>query len=141
MEENDPVIPAATPTEDVKPNQNSNTVNANGAGRTTRPNNRSGPVSSTPRDFEGATPKLGGILALRSENMSKKVNYDQFCEKLYIYIMNVFKNGDSVVEVTKNPSADIIENFKTLQKPKELTDEEKRSSIETEIKKKRLKSL
>ena len=83
MEESAPVVPAATPAgennnapEDIRPNQNSNAANANGTGRTTRPNNRSGPVSSTPRDFEGATPKIGGILALRSENMAKKVNYD-----------------------------------------------------------------
>ena len=28
--------------------------------------------STTPRDFEGATPKIGGILALRSENHDQK---------------------------------------------------------------------
>ena len=32
--------------------------------------------NNTPRDFDGVTPKIGGILALRSENMTKKVNYD-----------------------------------------------------------------
>ena len=47
--------------------------------------------SSTPRDFAGATPKIGGILALRSENMTNKVTYDKFCEKLKVYIMNNFK--------------------------------------------------
>ena len=55
--------------------------------------------------------------------------------------MNVFKNGDSVVEVTKNPSANIIENFKTLHKPKELTDDEKLPSIEMEIKKEEIKEF
>ena len=119
-------------------NQNSN---QNVSGRHTRTNNRSGPVSSTPRDFEGATPRIGGILALRSENMTKKVNYDQFCEKLSTYIMNVFKNGDCVVEVTRNPSANIIENFKKLSKPEELTDKEKESHIETEIKKEEIKEF
>ena len=39
-----------------------------------------------------------------SENMTKKLSYDQFCKKLYIYIMNVVKNGDSVVEVKKKLS-------------------------------------
>ena len=63
---------------------------------------------STPKDFEGATPKIGGILALRSENMTNKVNYDIFCEKLGIYIMNDFKGGENVVEVTKNQETDII---------------------------------
>ena len=80
-------------------------------------------------------------MALRSENMTKKVNYDQFCEKLSIFIMNVFKNGDCVVEVTRKPSANIIENFKKLHKPEELTDEEKLSNIETEIKKEEIKEF
>ena len=121
MEESPQANPTQTPAEEssnVREDapRRPNAVNPNSTGRPTRQNNRSGPVSSTPKDFEGATPKIGGILALRSENMTKKVNYDQFCEKLYIFIMNVFKNGDSVVEVTKNPSADIIENFKLLHK-------------------------
>ena len=50
-------------------------------------------------------------MALRSENMTKKVNYDQFCEKLSIFVMNVFKNSDCVVEVTRKPSPNLIENF------------------------------
>ena len=56
---------------------------------------------STPRYLEGATPKIGGISALRSENMIKKVDYNKFCEKLHTYIMNEFKNVDAIVEVTK----------------------------------------
>ena len=42
-------------------------------GKYTRSNNR--PVVthiSTPRYFEGTTPKMGGMLALRSKNMIKK---------------------------------------------------------------------
>ena len=57
--------------------------------------------TNTPRDFEGVTPKIGIILALRSENVTRKVNYDIFCEKLGVYIMNEFKGGENVVEVTK----------------------------------------
>ena len=86
MEENTQADPASTPSGEIsnmpektrRINQNSNAVNLNGIGRSTRPNDRLGPVSST--DFEGATPKIGEILALRSENMTNKVNYDQFCE-------------------------------------------------------------
>ena len=57
--------------------------------------------------------------------MTKKVNYGQFCKKAHTCVMNEFKNGDSVVEITKNPSTYVIVNFKTLYKPEELTDEEK----------------
>ena len=63
-----------------------------------RPNTN---FTSTPRDFEGVTPKIGCVLALCSENMLKKVNYAIFCKKLGVYIMNEFKGGENVVEVTK----------------------------------------
>ena len=33
------------------------------------------------RDFKGDTPDIGGIIALRSENVNMKISYDQFCEK------------------------------------------------------------
>ena len=60
--------------------------------RASRSTNRNGTVqSSTNRDYERATPKLGAILALRSENVTKKVNYDRFLEKPEIYIINELK--------------------------------------------------
>ena len=37
-----------------------------------RDNRYGGYKSSTAKDFEGSTPKIGGILALRSKNMTKK---------------------------------------------------------------------
>ena len=120
MIENEPVLPTTpSETENQMPQTRSNARNENGRGdRPARVSNRTGPVLSTPRDFDGATPLIGGILGLWSENMIKKVNYDQFCEKLYIYIINVFKNIDAIVEVTRNPLENIIENFKTAHKPK-----------------------
>ena len=39
----------------------------------------------------------------------------------------------NIVQVTKETNPDIIGDFETLYKPVELTDEEKKSSIETEI--------
>ena len=89
------VIPDQTP-----PTANENENNAERAGgseagstnggtrRPTRFNNRYGNITgTTQRDCVGDTPKLGGILGLRSENVTKKVNYDLFCEKLGTYIM------------------------------------------------------
>ena len=55
--------------------------------------------------------------------------------------MNNFKNGDDIVEVTKNPQTDIIENFKTAHKLEELTNEENSSSIKTEIEKEETKEF
>ena len=91
--------------------------------------------SSTPRDFAGATPKIGGILALRSENMTSKVTYDKFCEKLKVYIMNDFKGVENVVEVMKNSLVDIVSSFEANNTPIHLTKEEKESDIDVEIKK------
>ena len=63
----------------------------NGTRRPARFNNRYGNVTrSTPRDFEGDTPKLGGILGLRSKSIIKKINYDLFYEK---QTGNVYDDG------------------------------------------------
>ena len=95
--------------------------------------------TTTPKDFEGATPKIGGVLALRNENVAKKVNYDAFCEKLGIYVMNEFKSGENVVEVARNQNTDIISLFVKDNKPIELNEEEKKSTIDVEIKKEEIK--
>ena len=127
MEGNASPAQVVPPAEGINRNQqsrgNDRNENVNNS-RPVRVNNRTGPVSSTPRDFEGATPQIGGILALRSENMMKKVNFDKFCEKLHTYIVNNFKNGDAIVEVTRNPSAEIVKDFITTHKPTELSDDE-----------------
>ena len=34
--------------------------------------------NNTPKVFEGATLRIGGVLAIRNENVTKKVNYDVF---------------------------------------------------------------
>ena len=64
-----------------------------------------------PKEFEGAAPKIGGVLALRNENVTKKVNYDAFCEKLGVHIVNEFGGGENVFEVTRNHVIDIISSF------------------------------
>ena len=115
-------------------------ANRNVTQRSSRPSNRTGPVqSSTTSDFEGATTKLNAILALRSENVNKKVNYDRFLEKLAIYVINELKNGDSIIEITRNPNAKIIEDFQKENKPEELSDEDKKSTVDIEIHKEEIK--
>ena len=119
--------------ESSNPNATQNT--AHSRGNRTR---LTGMQSSTSRDFEGATPKIGGVLALRSENVTKKVNYDAFCEKLGIYVMNELKNGDAIVEVTKTHDADIMADFAAYDKPKDL-DSSITSTVEIEIHKEEIK--
>ena len=100
-----------------------------------RHNRRDIPFAFSTKDFEGATPRIGGVLGLRSEIVTKQITYDTFLEKFGIYIMTELKGGENIVEITKNSNSDIIGYFQATYKPVELTDEEKKSSIETEIKK------
>ena len=95
--------------------------------------------ASSTKDFEGTTPKIGGVLGLRSEIVTRKITYDAFLEKLGIYIMTELKGGENIVEITKEPSSDIIGDFTAMYKPVELTNEEKESSIKVEIKKEEIK--
>ena len=53
--------------------------------------------------------------------------------------MNEFKNGDAVVEVTKDHTFDVIGNFERENKPSELTVEEKRSAVDVEIHREEIK--
>ena len=98
-----------------------------------------GTHSSTSKDVEGATPKIRGALALHSKNVTKKVNYDAFCGILGTYIMNKFKNGENIVEVTKNPEVDIITESANDNKPAELIDEKKTLPIGIDIKRNEVK--
>lgn len=95
--------------------------------------------SNSSRNFQGATPKIGGVLGLRSENVTEKVAFDVFCEKVSIYVMTEFKNGENVVEVLKDHDTKVIDDFQKGNKPEELTEEEKKSTIDVEIKKEEIK--
>ena len=53
--------------------------------------------------------------------------------------MNEFKGGENIFEATKNKVTDIIQSFERNSKPVELTDEEKESPIDVEIKKEEIK--
>ena len=131
------VEPAVVPRAHVA---NSPVANGHGARRGNRPLNRNMAVQpSGHRDFEGATPKLGAVLALRSENIIKKVNYDRFLEKLAIYVVNELRNGDAIVEITRNPNAKIVEEFQKDNKPEELSEEDRESTVDVEIHKEEIK--
>ena len=88
------------------------------------PKNDSRHNTST-RYFEGATPKIGGVFGLCSKNVTKKITFDVFCEKISIYIMPEFNNGENDIEVLQHPDTKIVKDFQNNNKPKELTEEEK----------------
>ena len=61
----------------------------------TRPTRRdkrpSTSILTTQKEFKGAAPDIGGVLALRSKNFILKANFDKFFERLMTYIMSEFK--------------------------------------------------
>ena len=66
-----------------------------------RDTRNTGSMSSVSKEFKGANLKIGEVLALRSENMTNKVNHNIFCEKLKTFIMSEFENGENIFEVIK----------------------------------------
>ena len=60
---------------------------------------------------EGDAPKLGGILWLHSENVTVKINYDLFFEKLGTHVMKELNNGDTIFQITKEHDADVTQFF------------------------------
>ena len=95
--------------------------------------------NTSSKEFDVASPKIGGVLGLRSENVTKKVSYDIFYKRLGIYIMIEFNHGENIIEVTKHPDTNVISDFPTDHQPHELTTEENKSSIGIEIKKEEIK--
>ena len=59
-------------------------------------------LSCTTKDFAGDTPKMGGILGLRSENVTERITYNLFCKKLGTYTMTELKNGDDIFRSLRN---------------------------------------
>ena len=68
--------------------------------------------------------------------MTKKVSYDICCDRMGIYIITEFKNGENLIEVTKHPDTKVVSDFQTDHYHHKLNAEENKSSIETEIEKK-----
>ena len=123
---------------EVTPQNNRNTPSTTGSSsgtetsrprssrRDTRPNSVS---TSTQRDFKGATPDIGGVLALRSKNVAVKTSYDKFCEKLETYLMKQLKGGEHVIEILMNPNLDILSTYKNANKPADLTTDGKNQML------------
>ena len=76
-------------------NKNSNQGKGNRCGRIT---NRYG---NHELFFEGAEPKIGGILGFKAERIDKKNTYEKLKEKLINYAGREFKNADDILPMFK----------------------------------------
>ena len=73
------------------------------------------------KKYEGDTLRVGGILTLRTENITKKITLDTFRKKLATYINKELTHATYVVCVVKYIK-DPTTNFDNKNKPKDLTE-------------------
>ena len=55
-----------------------------------------GYYSSVRHDFKGDTPELGAVVGLRSEHLQYKFMYDEFLEKVRLYVTKELTNGENL---------------------------------------------
>ena len=91
---------------------NNNTYNNNNSG--SQNNNRSGTsvrngsrtttpiIQSVERDFEGKTAEIGGVLALKSEKVTKKVPFDTFRDLIVEYLTKVLDKARDVIPIVRD---------------------------------------
>ena len=89
-------------------------------------------------NYKGYTPEVGYILALCTEKLTKKITFDNFREKLATYINIELTHATDVVCVVKHIKGTKI-NFYNNNKPKDLTEEEAKSSMNKMIQDQELK--
>ena len=95
-------------------------------------------VGSNEKSWEGAKPEVGAVLGLKSERLNNKVTFEVFREKLAIHVLSEFRNGRDILPAIKKMTDPRV-TLRSRSGPKELTDEEKKSSIEVELQKQRIK--
>jgi hypothetical protein len=101
-------------------------------------NKYKGVADANQKSWEGDEPKIGGVLGLRSEWMEKKVSFEVFLEKMTDYTLREIKNSRDVVSAVrdmKHPK----KGFEKINMPTELSDVQKKSSIEVAIQEQRIK--
>ena len=85
----------ATPTNTTRTDTTTTAGNANdrtnnkGKGKSRDKLNSGTHFGSNEKNFEGAQPSVGGILALKTERLEKKITFEIFKEKMKTYILSV----------------------------------------------------
>ena len=92
-------------------------------------------ILANPIGYEGDTPDVGAILALKHERFKKKVPFSQFVEKVYRYVLSNFKDRGDMKAVFK----DFKDPLKALQANHMPTAIDNPSEIEKEIQRERIK--
>ena len=116
-------------------NHNNNNDSRRDNKRTRRENN----IVNASKTHEGGTPEIRAVLGLKNESVDKKVKFSVFSEIIIIRIMKQCKNREDVIAATKYTTVGIVDKFKKHKKTKNISEEERKSGYDAEIKKKELK--
>ena len=87
-----------------------------------------GVVYSVIQRYEGDTPEVGGVLALCTENATKKLTLDIFREKLATYINKNLTHATNVVRIVKHLK-DLKGGFDKNNKPDKMTKDKLKLSM------------
>ena len=90
------------------------------------------------KDFEGDTPDIGCVLGLRSEKISRKVQFNTFREKLEDYLTKNLTSPMDIMPILKDMK-DPYNDFVRDHLPRDLTANEEKSTAKVEIFKQKIK--
>ena len=116
---------------------NSSESNTNNPARR-RNNRRNVNVDLVNKSFEGETPDIGAVLALKSEKVDKKLTFDSFREKLSDFLMKKLDHAKDVVAIVKTMK-DPSPAFHTKHKPTDMSSAKKESATEVSIHQQKIK--
>ena len=124
-----PALPITTGI-DVSNKENSGNSEKGGRNRSERRGNRSNRafVDISNKDFEGDTPEIGGVVGLKSEKITAKVQFDTFRDKISDFVLKELQNGFDVIPFVKDME-DPTQNFVNKYLPRNLSDEDKRDDV------------
>jgi hypothetical protein len=95
-------------------------------------------IGSNERNWQGAKTDIGVVLGLRTERLTYRRTFEVFKEKLVTYVLSEFTNAKDVLPVIKKMSDPMID-FKRNNAPAELSEEDKKKSMEQAMQDHRVK--
>jgi hypothetical protein len=108
------------------------------------PNNKGGRLRKQQHNerettqYEGSNPTIGGILALRNENFSKKVSFSVFQQKLKNHILTEFDYARDIIPII-DEFKDTVEQLNNEQ-PGDIPTEDKDSQVKIWMKQEEVKA-
>ena len=93
---------------------------------------------SNKKNYEGNIPEVGSILAFKYEKLDKKAQFQIFIEKVLNYAISNFKDGGDIAPLLQD-LIDPLPEFERKRKPKSLSDEQKKDTVNVDINKERVK--